>query len=71
MVLIKCICTVLYIDYYYRTIMSWDGLYYYYKPEYLDLVADAYNCSGWVPYATGKVKSVYLPRRGFIILWRI
>ena len=35
-----------------RTIMSWDALYYYYKPEYLDLVADAYNCGGWEEWMT-------------------
>ena len=27
----------------FRTIQSSDGLYYYYKPEYLDLVADTYR----------------------------
>merc|ERR1712179_820255 len=32
-----------------RTIMSWDALYYYYKPEYLDLVADSFNCAAWEP----------------------
>jgi len=35
-----------------RTIMSWDGLYYYYKPEYLDLVGDAYMCAQWEHWAT-------------------
>merc|ERR1712013_648508 len=35
-----------------RTIMSWDALYYYYKPDYLDYVADAYHCSGWDSYTT-------------------
>merc|ERR1712179_506299 len=35
-----------------RTIMSWDALYYYYKPEYLDLVADSFNCGAWEPYLT-------------------
>ena len=32
--------------------MSWDALYYYYKPEYLDLVADSFNCAAWEPYLT-------------------
>jgi len=37
-----------------RTISSWDGLYYYYKPEYLDLIADTYNCAPeWTPFPTG------------------
>jgi len=35
-----------------RTIMSWDRLYYYYKPEYLDLVADAYKCGEWTKWET-------------------
>jgi len=35
-----------------RTIMSWDALYYYYKPDYLNLVADTYNCADWTPYTT-------------------
>jgi len=35
-----------------RTILSGDALYYYYKPEYLDFVADQYRCEGWTPYAT-------------------
>ena len=35
-----------------RTIMSWDALYYYYKPDYLDYVADAYHCSEWDSYPT-------------------
>merc|ERR1711892_1101032 len=35
-----------------RTIMSWDALYYYYKPEYMDWVADAYNCGEWEKYFT-------------------
>ena len=35
-----------------RTIMSWDGLYYYYKPEYMDFIADAYKCSAWESWPT-------------------
>jgi len=35
-----------------RTIMSWDGLYYYYKPEYMDFIADAYRCSAWESWPT-------------------
>lgn len=33
-----------------RTIMSWDALYYYYKPDYLNLVADTTARTG--PYTT-------------------
>ena len=39
--------------------MAWDGLYYYYKPEYLDWVADSYTCDEeWVPVETGHLKKI-------------
>jgi len=36
-----------------RTIMSWDALYYYYKPDYLDWLGDAYMCGRWEEWITG------------------
>jgi len=35
-----------------RTILSGDALYYYYKPEYLNYVADKYSCNDWSAYPT-------------------
>ena len=32
--------------------LPFNRLYYYYKPEYLDLVADAYKCDDWAKWET-------------------
>ena len=41
--------------------MSWDALYYYYKPDYLNLVADTYNCADWTSYTTRKEAHKQIP----------